>query len=538
MSYANGPASPYGASSAPSYSYGYGSPANNGGGGGAAAGAAPTYGSPPQPTTNDTGSSVRRRNPTGGGSYSNGHSMYGSSNGRSGSGSGDGSKTKVVERLDFMFPKVDKEFTVQTKGGGIATVVAYGLIAVLVLAETVAWFHQNSLETTKTVVDTSLGKRMRVNMNITFPSLACDDLHLDAIDVAGDSQIDIEDTLIKRRLHLDGRPFSKEEIEVEMNFHREQQEKKEQLLREKLPHDYCGPCYGAHDTEGQCCQTCDDVIMAYRVKRWKSDLLKYTAEQCVREGRDKSEPKKMTKGQGCNLSGYMTVNRVSGNFHIAMGEGIERDGRHIHTYVPEDAPNFNASHVIHQLSFGPEDGKEPLSGNTKIVTRMTGTTGLFQYFIKIVPTTYKGENAFPHLVKGADTLPSLYPEVEDSAEKHTVETNRYFFTERFMPLMTDLLEDEHYEQDGSKKAAVHAGYAGGHHKEEHHQKQNSVLPGVFFVYEIYPFALEITRNSVPFTHLLIRILATIGGVFTLARWADSVLYDSSTDAKRPSFSTR
>jgi hypothetical protein len=156
------------------------------------------------------------------------------------------------------------------------------------------------------------------------------------------------------------------QVDVETNFHAEQQTTKERLLKEALPEDFCGPCYGAQDKEGQCCQTCDDVLMAYTKKRWKTELLKYTAEQCVREGRDKAEPKKMTKGQGWNLSGYMTVNRVSGNSHIAMGEGIERDGQHIHTYMPEDAPNYNASHIIHQLSFGPEDVKEPLNGATKL----------------------------------------------------------------------------------------------------------------------------------------------------------------------------
>jgi len=132
----------------------------------------------------------------------------------------------------------------------------------------------------------------------------------------------------------------------------------------------------------------------------------------------------------------------------------------------------------------------------------------------------------------------LYPEVEefaaaaannggDSRSTRKMETNRYFFTERFMPLMTELLEDEHYEGDESGKAAADASYIGGHHNEDHHMKQNSVLPGVFFIYEIYPFAMEITQNSVPFTHLLIRLMATIGGVFTLARWADSVLNERS-----------
>ena len=35
----------------------------------------------------------------------------------------------------------------------------------------------------------------------------------------------------------------------------------------------------------------------------------------------------MSFGEGCNLSGHFIVNRVAGNFHIAMGEGVERDGK-------------------------------------------------------------------------------------------------------------------------------------------------------------------------------------------------------------------
>lgn len=520
MSYNNGAYGTAGNDAAASYSYG----SSSNGGNGAAA-----YGSYGAATNMDNASSggrgvdsdgLRRRTAQGGSGYNGSRNYDRDYYGDSSSNGKDKKNRAVVERLDFMFPKVDREFTVKTQSGGIATVVAYGLIALLVLTEMISYYRQNRMELSTTLVDTSLGKRMRVNMNITFPALACDDLHLDAIDVAGDSQINIEDTLKKRQLHqATGKVYSKEEIEVETNNHRKLQERNEELLKQELPDDYCGPCYGAHENEGGCCQTCDDVIAAYQKKRWKSDLLKYTAEQCVREGRDRAEPKKMTKGQGCNLSGYMTVNRVSGNFHIAMGEGIERDGRHIHTYVPEDAPNFNASHIIHQLSFGPEDGKEPLVGMTKIITEQTGTTGLFQYFIKVVPTTYVGETA--KLLAGGDAPPS---------PDGSVETNRYFYTERFMPLMTDLLEDEH--RDEGNRAAVHAGFAGGHHKEEHHWKQNAVLPGVFFIYEIYPFAVEIRRNSVPFTHLLIRCMATIGGVFTLAKWLDSVVYER-TSGKRP-----
>ena len=427
----------------------------------------------------------------------------------------------MVQHLDFMFPKVDKEFTVQTQGGGVATVVAYALIALLVLAESLSYMGQNRSELEHIRVDTSLGQRMRVNMNITFPSLSCDDLHLDAIDVAGDSQLNVEDTLKKRKLHMDGTLMTQEELDVDLNKHRTEQQDKDRLLKEGLAADYCGPCYGAQLTPEACCQTCDSVIEAYQTKNWKTDLLKFTAEQCIREGRDKAEPKKMIHGEGCSLVGYMTVNRVSGNFHIAMGEGVERDGRHIHTFMPEDAPNFNASHVIHHMSFGGgEAGMEPLNGVTKIVTNDTGATGLFQYFIKIVPTTYIGQDAFPADIKAAGR-----PNMPEGQDPDIFETNRYFFTERFRPLMTELLEDDQMDKVHALKAHAEAGGIGGHHDKDHHKVQNSVLPGIFFIYEIYPFAVEISRNSVPFTHLVIRLMATIGGVFTLVKWADSCLYE-------------
>jgi len=431
----------------------------------------------------------------------------------------------VVEKLDFMFPKVDKEFTVKTKGGGIASLVATGLVTLLVIAEVITWYSQNGAEISRTYVDNSLGKKMRVNMNFTFPALACDDLHLDVIDVAGGSQMDIHDTLKKKKLHKDGTPMTNKEIEMETNIHLKQQAEKQEILKRELPENYCGPCYGAHETQDQCCQTCDEVIQAYTKKKWKTEMLKFTSEQCIREGRDHQEAKKLTQNQGCQLYGYMMLNRVAGNFHIAMGEGIERDGRHIHTFNPEDAPNFNVSHIIHELSFGPSDGSEPLSGTTKIVTEDVGTTGLFQYFIKIVPTSYAGD-AFPG-------NPKLAEDDSNGSGGKKFETNRYFITERYHPLMTENYEEHTTKVEGdSKRHAVNAGHTGGHANQDHHKVQNSVLPGIFFIYEIYPFAVEISKNSVPFTHLLIRIMATVGGVFTLARWADSIIYDRRNTRSR------
>jgi endoplasmic reticulum-Golgi intermediate compartment protein 3 len=437
-------------------------------------------------------------------------------------------KTATIKKLDFMFPKVDTEYTVRTERGGVTSLIACGLIAVLALTEVASWFSQNGRTVEHITVDTSLGKKMRVNLDITFPALACEDLHVDIMDVAGDSQLDIEDTMTKKRLNRRGVELGEETVET--NLHRSKQELKERLLTEKVPDDYCGPCYGANEMLSECCNSCDELIQAYKNKRWRTDLLSITAEQCIREGRDKVQPKRLRKGEGCNLHGYFMVNRVGGNFHIAMGEGVERDGRHIHTFNPDDTHNFNASHVINHLSFGPEPIGIPnfevttLNGAEKFVTKEYGATGLFQYFIKIVPTTYKGAGN-----RGND-----------------LETNRYFYTERFRPLLKkffaddDLFVDDQVADDGNNTAvdgeeeardseerirAVHAGHVGGHaHHDHHNVKKNSVLPGVFFIYEIYPFEVEVSTTSVPLTHLLIRLMATVGGVFTIMRWADSFLF--------------
>lgn len=395
----------------------------------------------------------------------------------------------------------------------------------------------------------SLGKRMQVNLNITFHNLHCNDVHLNVIDVAGDSQLEISDNMYKQRINSKTMlPRDSKLISAETNAKAEEDKKRQKLLKEQVPDDYCGPCYGAHESEGDCCNTCDDVLEAYKKKRWNENAVQPLAEQCIREGRGKNEPKAMTvSGEGCNLSGHFTVNRVAGNFHIAMGEGVQRNGRHIHQFLPEDRVNFNASHIINELSFMDDaynmevgeglkaeitkagiNGERSMNGVTKVVTEETGTTGLFQYFIKVVPTRYKGDII-------DDLAASPQSKKADEGEENLLETNRYFYTERFRPLIGEVHEEAILSGDPDRgTAGVHvADKTGGtlHEKMEHHHAQNAVLPGVFFIYEIYPFAVEVTRNSVPFMHLWIRIMATVGGTFTIMGLIDGVLYSREKKGK-------
>ena len=74
---------------------------------------------------------------------------------------------------------------------------------------------------------------MKVNLNITFPALHCNDVHLDVIDVAGDSQLEISDKMFKQRLNLDGNPRSNSKIATEANIKAEEDKLHQEALKKK-----------------------------------------------------------------------------------------------------------------------------------------------------------------------------------------------------------------------------------------------------------------------------------------------------------------
>ncbi len=414
----------------------------------------------------------------------------------------------ALQSLD-LFPKVERDFITTTNTGGRTSLVLYALIAILTLNEVITFYGVRSRGGERVRVDRSLGGRLQVNLNVTFPELSCSDVHLDAMDVAGDNQMNIDDSWVKKRLDHEGRPIKGGEMIEVANENLEAREKRERdnaddtKTKNGLPPGYCGDCYGAQESDTQCCNTCDSVLAAYSKKGWNTRDVTVNSEQCQREHRS-AGPAATKKGEGCNLSGSMEVNKVAGNFHVAMGESMVRDGRHIHQFLPADAPNYNTSHIIHELSFGPKiPGNLPLDGRIRIAG---DSTGLYQYFIKIVPTSYTDR-------KGK-----------------TTESNRFSHTERFRPLIIDVYDDEMDELGDGKYLGAHTAGAIQHsHGHEHHRVQTGVLPGVFWVYEIHPFAVEVDMTDIDaagtWLHLFVRIMAVVGGLYTVVGWIDQFLYE-------------
>jgi hypothetical protein len=160
------------------------------------------------------------------------------------------------------------------------------------------------------------------------------------MDVAGDLQVNMHQTIVKTRLDGSGRPIGRPITMVTAAGDEEEE------VKTDVPPGYCGSCYeAAHPSGKKCCNTCDDVKEAFIA----SDLSLEDAdqkEQCVRESQ--TEERLAQDGEGCRFTGKMMVNRVAGNFHVALGRTFHRQGRLVHQFRPGQELSFNASHVIHR----------------------------------------------------------------------------------------------------------------------------------------------------------------------------------------------
>ena len=152
----------------------------------------------------------------------------------------------------------------------------------------------------------------------------------------------------------------------------------------------------------------------YRARGWALASLN-TIEQCVASGQTQdSLIAGLERGDGCQMHGYLEVNKVAGNVHFAPGKSFQHAHMHIHDLAAFPANKFNVSHVIDSISFGsPYPGLiNPLDQSERILGPDDGG-GMYMYYIKVVPTTY------------------------DSLGGTTLSTNQFSVTEHFRSVTRD-----------------------------------------------------------------------------------------------------
>ncbi|ERM94188.1 hypothetical protein AMTRI_Chr04g188610 [Amborella trichopoda] len=375
----------------------------------------------------------------------------------------------VLNKLRHLdaYPKINEDFYSRTLSGGLITIFSSIFMLLLFFSELRLYLH--AATETKLMVDTSRGETLRINFDVTFPALPCSILSLDAMDISGEQHLDVKHDIIKKRIDAHGNVIEARadgigapKIEKPLQRHGGRLEQNE---------TYCGSCYGAEGSDDECCNSCEEVREAYRKKGWgltNPDLI----DQCKREGflqRIKEED-----GEGCNIYGFLEVNKVAGNFHFAPGKSFQQSHIHVHDLLAFQKDNFNISHKINRLAFGDyfPGAVNPLDG---VHWEQKAPSGMYQYFIKVVPTVYTD-------IKG-----------------NTIQSNQFSVTEHFR------------------------------NSEFGH---GQTLPGVFFFYDLSPIKVTFVETHVSFLHFLTNVCAIVGGIFTVSGIIDSFIYHGQRAIKK------
>ena len=123
----------------------------------------------------------------------------------------EGSRRLDLRTFD-LFTKIEDDFRVQTSSGAYLSLS--GWILIVVLLSGAFWDYLTPQTREHMIVDTTLGGRLRVNVDITFHALTCAEAHLDAMDVAGDNQLNIEDSFLKQRISKNGKAIGDPSVAV------------------------------------------------------------------------------------------------------------------------------------------------------------------------------------------------------------------------------------------------------------------------------------------------------------------------------------
>ena len=182
-------------------------------------------------------------------------------------------------KLFDAYHKPERHLTKKTAAGGAVTLSSLLLMAFVFVFELRSYLATERVTTTG--VDVTRDEMLAINVDVTFTSLPCQTLSLDALDASGKHDQDVGGELHKTRVDRFGRAIATYES------HRENDDGVVNLITELF--------YG-FETEGHKAHV-DEIKTA------------------------------LSAGEGCRVHGRLKVQRVAGNFHVSVhGEVRRRDG--------------------------------------------------------------------------------------------------------------------------------------------------------------------------------------------------------------------
>jgi len=331
---------------------------------------------------------------------------------------------KAVRRFD-LYRKVPRDLTEPTLSGAVVSALTVIFGVYLFLSELNVFF-QRRWESEMFIDESKTEEKLQINLDITMPVMPCELLSFDAQDVMGSHEVDAHGNLFKERLTSKGDVIAREEMK--------------------------GSHYGA-----------------------SSGLTRHFSFSYDNGDVDRIR-KMIHSGEGCRVAGFVKVNKVPGNVHLST---------YSHSYLfgslYQETRNMNISHTINHISFGVDTDISfikknfqgtgivaPLDGVKQTVTeKKTGSyidSSIFEYYTKVVPTTY-------------------------------------------MPLEGQPLHVYQFTANANKIV-------------------NQQMPSFYLRYDFSPVTVRYKETRESFSHFAVQICAVIGGVFTVAGLLDSVLHKS------------
>ncbi|KAG6549620.1 hypothetical protein Mapa_008598 [Marchantia paleacea] len=272
-----------------------------------------------------------------------------------------GLKSTALKSLNA-FPRAEEHLTQKTTSGAAVTIC--GLLLMLTLFIHELSFQLSTVVVHEMSVDVKRGQKLPIVINMTFPALPCAVLSLDAIDMSGKHEVDLDTNIWKIRVNKDGYILGSEYVSDLVEGEHTTDVAKEEAAAKKAMEDAGHIHHDSHE---------DDGHGHFHEHKMMGDPQKVI----------KQIKKALEEREGCRIFGVLDVERVAGNFHISM-HGLSI---FVAQQVYASASDVNVSHVIHDLSFGPKYPglHNPLDGTERILRDESGT---FKYFLKIVPTEY------------------------------------------------------------------------------------------------------------------------------------------------------
>ncbi|GAB2285046.1 hypothetical protein Dimus_019502 [Dionaea muscipula] len=253
---------------------------------------------------------------------------------------------QAIKKLDA-FPRAEEHLLQKTRSGAVVSLMGLVIMATLFLHE--LRFYLSTYTVHQMSVDLKRGETLPIHINMTFPSLPCDVLSVDAIDMSGKHEVDLDTNIWKLRLNNYGHIIGTEYLS--------------DLVEKEHSH--------SHGDEKDHPDDTNHKIHLQGLDQETENMVKKVKQA-------------MANGEGCRVYGVLDVQRVAGNFHISV-HGLNV---FVAQMIFEGSNHVNVSHMIHDLSFGPKYPgiNNPLDGMARTLHQAIGT---FKYYIKIVPTEYR-----------------------------------------------------------------------------------------------------------------------------------------------------